>query len=434
MKSAIVIPLSTLSLAYAPVQSFSEDSFTGGTFRNMLDGARQKEIPEKPSQSASAEADKKSVKPPRSTQKKETAKPQREERPTKEEPDIQPMAMAAGAMAEMPTEPVLQPVLQEQAVQLAAAAQPTPAQAASNLFIAELPPAQAEPPAQTAKQANSPIVTVIKAQAMPVEAEPAPSYRPVNVQPERQEKFDQMVTRAAQKLLQTQSAANSTETGAAEQPQELLAEPVTAKAAAKPRETEDAGNIPLKAERETVKETKNGETQYSFFDAEPQRVLEPFTVRQEPSFRPLSTPPPAEQIQVRLLESLEAEKMEFRMQLQPEELGKISVKMVLEGGRLTVEVVTANAKAAQALAKQTDGLMATLKATGMQVESVQVTAQADVSGHMENAFNMSAFQNGAGRHSQEAHNGAAVTRQKQDDAPITIQSDTAPQQLLNYAV
>lgn len=66
---------------------------------------------------------------------------------------------------------------------------------------------------------------------------------------------------------------------------------------------------------------------------------------------------------------------EFRMQLQPEDLGQIDIKLKLNEGRLIIDIMAANAKTQTLLTSQVDKLIASMGLQNVQVESVQVSQQ-----------------------------------------------------------
>lgn len=76
---------------------------------------------------------------------------------------------------------------------------------------------------------------------------------------------------------------------------------------------------------------------------------------------------------------------EFKLQLQPEDMGLIDIKLSLEGGKLTIDILAANAKTHALLAGQTDRLIQGLGLQNVQVENVQVGRDAaDMGGQGQN--------------------------------------------------
>lgn len=66
---------------------------------------------------------------------------------------------------------------------------------------------------------------------------------------------------------------------------------------------------------------------------------------------------------------------EFRMQLQPEELGQIDIKLKLNEGKLIIDILAANSKTQALLTNQVDKLIASMGLQNVQVESVNVSQQ-----------------------------------------------------------
>jgi len=160
-----------------------------------------------------------------------------------------------------------------------------------------------------------------------------------------------------------------------------------------------------------------------------QKPAAPTALPEQP--RQIFETPPAEQIKVRLIENLETQKMEFRMQLQPQELGKIDVRMVMESGKLAVYIAAASTKAADALQRQSEGLAAALRMANIQVETVQIVQQPESKeNHTGGAFNMLNSQTG-NEQQQAEHSGAenpAGETQTEENQP------QGPERLLDAAV
>lgn len=258
--------------------------------------------------------------------------------------------------------------------------------------------------------------------------------RPAIAQTAQQEKFDRMVALATRQLQsaevpQEQAEAETEDAAFPAQPQGLA--PEAQKRPAEGEKIPEPKAAPKPAKRA-------GDTEESLPAApvsERPRAEVRAVKSAEPPVRPFELPAPAEQVRAELIENLEKDKMEFRMQLQPEELGKVSVKLVLEGGRLAVEIAAASRKAAEALHRQTDSLAASLRTSGVEVESIQVVAEAQTaSGHMQNAFDLGAFQSGQSETGQQ-RSGSAAHMAKGDPLPAETPEDARrPRQLLDYAV
>ena len=154
---------------------------------------------------------------------------------------------------------------------------------------------------------------------------------------------------------------------------------------------------------------------------------------------PTQIAPQADQIQKAVTQHLEKGNMEFQMQLNPKDLGRIDVKMVLEDGRLMVEIAAALPRTEQLLRSQMETLVASLRTVSSQeLSSVQIVSRTDESQpHFEGAFHMS-YQNPNSDSEQaqvqqkEIHAGDKSSPELLDIAEQI--KDPAPKHLLNYAV
>jgi hypothetical protein len=127
---------------------------------------------------------------------------------------------------------------------------------------------------------------------------------------------------------------------------------------------------------------------------------------------------PAEQIETELLKNLENQKMEFRMQLQPAELGKVDIRMVLESGKLVVEILS-TAKTNDLLSRQADSLAATLRLSSPELSSVQVVTETASSGtaYLENALTGGDAYAGQQDNRQPAHTNLSSRQQHETGEP-----------------
>jgi flagellar hook-length control protein FliK len=66
---------------------------------------------------------------------------------------------------------------------------------------------------------------------------------------------------------------------------------------------------------------------------------------------------------------------EFKMQLEPEDLGQIDIKLKLNDGKLMIDILAANSKTQALLTSQVDKLISSMGLQNVQVESVQVSQQ-----------------------------------------------------------
>jgi len=152
--------------------------------------------------------------------------------------------------------------------------------------------------------------------------------------------------------------------------------------------------------------------------------------------KPAPVASPAGQVGNAVLESLGSDRSEFEMQLNPEELGKVNVKMVMEDGKLAILIMAESARAAQALREQSEGLMSSLRIASIQIESVQVVQQSQSSsGQMNNAYSAMSDQ---GRHEQDGQAGPGGNRQgaagEKLEGELAENNPGQPQHLLDKAV
>ncbi len=114
---------------------------------------------------------------------------------------------------------------------------------------------------------------------------------------------------------------------------------------------------------------------------------------------------------------------EFKMQLVPEDLGQIDVKLRLSEGKLIIDILAANSKTQALLTSQVDKLISGMGLQNVQVESVQVSQQMNSQTQdngQNQGFSMNAAMDFSQRKSQEqfrqqfangSPNSAAVSRQ-----------------------
>lgn len=88
------------------------------------------------------------------------------------------------------------------------------------------------------------------------------------------------------------------------------------------------------------------------------------------------------QISSEILSRLERKSSsEFRMQLEPEDLGQIDIKLKLSDGKLIIDILAASSKTQSLLTNQVDKLIASMGLQNVQVESVQVGQQMSQQSH-----------------------------------------------------
>ena len=100
-------------------------------------------------------------------------------------------------------------------------------------------------------------------------------------------------------------------------------------------------------------------------------VKEPSSLAQ-----PVEASEPYNQIREEILSKLEQKgSTEFKMQLHPEDLGQIDIKLKLSEGKLVIDILAANSKTQALLTGQVDKLIASMGLQNVQVESVHVSQQ-----------------------------------------------------------
>ncbi|MGI6751282.1 MAG: flagellar hook-length control protein FliK [Anaerovoracaceae bacterium] len=75
---------------------------------------------------------------------------------------------------------------------------------------------------------------------------------------------------------------------------------------------------------------------------------------------------------------------EFKIQLQPEDLGQIDVKLKIHRGRLTIDISALSDKTQSLLTSQVDKLIAGLGLHNVQVENIQLNSQSQLGSREEN--------------------------------------------------
>lgn len=92
--------------------------------------------------------------------------------------------------------------------------------------------------------------------------------------------------------------------------------------------------------------------------------------------QPVETNQPFSQIRAEILTKLEQNgPTEFKMQLDPEDLGQIDIKLKLSDGKLIIDILAANSKTMALLTGQVDKLIASMGLQNVVVESVHVNQQ-----------------------------------------------------------
>ncbi len=95
-----------------------------------------------------------------------------------------------------------------------------------------------------------------------------------------------------------------------------------------------------------------------------------------PQTQPVEGPEPYSQIREEILSKLEQNgPTEFKMQLEPLDLGQIDIKLKLSEGKLVIDILAADARTQALLTSQVDKLISSMGLQNVQVESVQVSQQ-----------------------------------------------------------
>jgi hypothetical protein len=179
------------------------------------------------------------------------------------------------------------------------------------------------------------------------------------------------------------------------------------------------------AQTQSAEEETTPETTVAEMNATPPRASFSDAVGRILDRQHVAETSPAGQIETEILKNMENQKMEFRMQLQPADLGKVDVRMVLESGKLVVEIIS-SAKTNEMLARQADSLATALRLDNPELSSVQVVTETAQSGtaYLENA--LTGGDAYAGRQNSESHHTAnpASQTQRQSETEELIGADT----------
>ncbi len=144
--------------------------------------------------------------------------------------------------------------------------------------------------------------------------------------------------------------------------------------------------------------------------------------------------------------AISAGKEEFTMQLKPEGLGEISVKLVREGAKVTISIAAANPETHRMLLSQVDGLVKALGMSNINVDGVQVqnaaTAGQDTPVSATNAYDFNSGvdvnkegaqrENHGSNHSQNAHQSFANEQEASDEADETVRMLREQMRMMDY--
>ncbi len=230
------------------------------------------------------------------------------------------------------------------------------------------------------------------------------------------DRFDSLIAKASRELPAPKARA--------EQPKDPEPEKV-------PTLSKGEGKAEVKAEpKEKSQEPKAQETETAPKEL-PTVQIRGMETAQIP--KPIAAPVPTQQVEAQVLQHLEQGKTEFRMQLAPKELGQVDVRMLLEDGKLTVQILTATSKAAQELQRSGESLAASLRMAGAQLEAVQIVHRPEEpSQQMGGAFNMENGQHpgGESQHGQSPRQQGQGTQWEEE----TYRAPETPSRLLDQAI
>lgn len=100
------------------------------------------------------------------------------------------------------------------------------------------------------------------------------------------------------------------------------------------------------------------------------------TTESTPADSSIARAEPYSQISESIISKLEQKgPLEFKMQLEPRELGEINIKLKMVKGKLTIEISAVNSETQTLLASQVDKLIAGMGLRNVQVESIQISQQ-----------------------------------------------------------
>ena len=265
------------------------------------------------------------------------------------------------------------------------------------------------------------IVTEEAAETVAVPQQPMPNQK--NTQ---QDKLSGMMEKAANELKDMEAGKDTVSARASQQAEQPVNKPPLS-------ELQRVSEMPKRTATEEQKPEiplQNIQAAEALKQPEAPRLV---TVAAKPE--PVQQAMPAEQIQTKVIENIDNQRMEFEMSLYPRELGKLDISMVLEQGKLAVQIIAQSAKTEALLRTQSAGLIASLKASGYELSSVQVVTQTEQThthlyGGLNSGYSNENAEQNAG-HGERNQNGR---RQPQEQSREKPQWTEEPKRLLNYAV
>lgn len=137
---------------------------------------------------------------------------------------------------------------------------------------------------------------------------------------------------------------------------------------------------------------------------------------------------PYQQVKSEIEQAVSNGKDEFTMTLNPESLGKISVKLVRNAGKLTVSIIAANPQTQHLLLGQAESLAKSLGMSNIQVDGVQVQTQSssqDQDAPVQQTTNQSFNSNVDAGQSEAREHGQGTHRQAQQHQTFTLDEGEA---------
>ena len=156
-------------------------------------------------------------------------------------------------------------------------------------------------------------------------------------------------------------------------------------------------------------------------------------------------PTQAQQVEARIVENIQNPntpmRTEFEMTLTPQELGRVTVRMALENGRLALEIVTVGGRAEEVLRAQIGALTTALRTTMPDLHTIStvISTQAPQSstygGTSPNDFMYSEHENAREPNGNAGKNGRGGEGDDEGSGEeLSGQGKRSPNQLLDYSV
>jgi flagellar hook-length control protein FliK len=272
----------------------------------------------------------------------------------------------------------------------------------------------------------------------------------------RQDRFTRMLERAENDLNARGARANRTRA------EESIGRTIVRESgAALTRNTEQpAGTLTRQATGAEFNRVLQQQSQIRRQEPEPQNNIQAETRPREPApvtvQQPAATTQPqqnqqptqAQQVEARIVENLQNPdtpmRSEFEMTLTPQELGRVNVRMMLENGRLAVEIVTVSGRAEEVLRAQINALTTALKSTMPDLHTISiVTSTQAMQSSLYGSGTPNDFMHDTNENAREsADNGAKNGRGGKggaegggdDGAEPSGRNKKSPHQLLDYSI